>query len=272
MCSIRCFLVKLTLSLKSIYTTSNGSRKRRVLKLRWYSLWLQNSLCYRKISHGGRSTNTGKIVVYSKGSFKKRVKLVNIRYSTRFIDPMLLVSITFVPLVNKLVNLLISDSGTYFYFPSVLKSRMFTFTTLRSSFTRKFTPFDWNFVSFLCRLKPFKKISNLELTPGQGIQYARSAGSHGKMLTLNFTRHVTLVKLPSGVKKYFSIYSIAVSDACTLQVKKKLSIRQSGFFQCLGSKAKVRGVAKNPVDHPHGGRTKSIKYPRTPWGKTTKFK
>jgi ribosomal protein L2 len=28
----------------------------------------------------------------------------------------------------------------------------------------------------------------------------------------------------------------------------------------------------NPVDHPHGGRTKAIKYQRTPWGKTTKFK
>ena len=56
---------------------------------------------------------------YSKGSFKKRIKLVNIRYSIRFVDPMLLSSITFVPLVNKLANLLISDAGTYFYFPSV---------------------------------------------------------------------------------------------------------------------------------------------------------
>jgi ribosomal protein L2 len=34
----------------------------------------------------------------------------------------------------------------------------------------------------------------------------------------------------------------------------------------------VRGVAMNPTDHPHGGRAKSIKYQRTPWGKTTKFK
>jgi large subunit ribosomal protein L2 len=33
-----------------------------------------------------------------------------------------------------------------------------------------------------------------------------------------------------------------------------------------------RGVAKNPVDHPHGGRNKAIKYQRTPWGKTTKYK
>ena len=260
------------MSLKSIYTTSNGSRKRRVFKLSWYSRWLQNYLCYRKISHGGRSTSTGKIVVYSKGSFKKRIKLVNIRYSIRFVDPMLLSSITFVPLVNKLANLLISDSGTYFYFPSVSKARMFTFTSVYSSFTRMATPLCWNFSTFFFKLKTFKKISNLELLPGKGIQYARSSGSHGKMLTLNFARHIALVKLPSGVKKYFSIYSIALADACTLSIKKKLSNRQSGLYQSLGSKAKVRGVAKNPVDHPHGGRTKSIKCPRTPWGKTTKFK
>ena len=266
------FFTKLTLSLKSIYTTSNGSRRRRVFKLNWYSRWFHNSLCYRKISHGGRSTNTGKIIVYSKGSLKKRIKLINIRYDIRFIDPVFLASITFIPAVNKLVNLLVLDSGSYFYFPSRTKSKMFTLTTLGSSFTRKLASFKWNFSSFLCRLKPFKKISNLELTPGKGIQYARSAGSYGKMLSLNFRRHVALVKLPSGVKKYFSIYSIALPDSCTLQLKKKRRIRQSGFYQCLGSKVKVRGVAKNPVDHPHGGRTKSIKYPRTPWGKTTKFK
>jgi large subunit ribosomal protein L2 len=40
----------------------------------------------------------------------------------------------------------------------------------------------------------------------------------------------------------------------------------------LGKKSIVRGVAMNPVDHPHGGRAKSIKYPRTPWGLTTKYK
>jgi large subunit ribosomal protein L2 len=47
---------------------------------------------------------------------------------------------------------------------------------------------------------------------------------------------------------------------------------KAGYWRNFGVKPLVRGVAMNPVDHPHGGRTKSIKYPRTPWGKTTKFK
>ena len=84
------------------------------------------------------------------------------------------------------------------------------------------------------------------------------------MLTINLKQHVALIKLPSGVRKYFSVYSIALADVSSLPLKKKILTRQSGFLRGIGKKMKVRGVAKNPVDHPHGGRTKSIKYPRTP--------
>ena len=122
-------MLKLTLALKSKYTTSNGSRKRRLFNLTWYSRSINNALRYRKISYGGRSGSTGKIVVYSKGSIKKRIRLINICYSTRVSDILLLGSITFVPFVNKLVNLLISDSGAYFYFPSLSTMRLFTLTS-----------------------------------------------------------------------------------------------------------------------------------------------
>ncbi len=47
---------------------------------------------------------------------------------------------------------------------------------------------------------------------------------------------------------------------------------KAGYWRSFGVKSLVRGVAMNPVDHPNGGRTKAIKYPRTPWGKTTKYK
>ena len=258
--------------LKSKYTTSNGSRKRKILASTWHYQSFRSTLNYRKISHAGRSLNTGKIIIYSKGSIKKRLKLINIRYITRTFTPVILASITFVPLVTKLVNLLILDSGAYFYFPSAVKSRIFTFTSAYRFSVSHVNAFFWHFHSFIFKLKTFKKISNLELIPNRGIQYARSAGSYAKMLTINFVLHTALIRLPSGVKKQFSIYGIGLSGPSSLSLKKKIRNRQSGFFRCLGFKAKVRGVAKNPVDHPHGGRTKSIKYPRTPWGKTTKFK
>jgi large subunit ribosomal protein L2 len=57
-----------------------------------------------------------------------------------------------------------------------------------------------------------------------------------------------------------------------LKNKRLVTNTKSGYWRSFGLKPHVRGVARNPVDHPHGGRAKSIKYPRTPWGKTTKFK
>jgi large subunit ribosomal protein L2 len=58
----------------------------------------------------------------------------------------------------------------------------------------------------------------------------------------------------------------------SLSIKRKITNTKSGFWRTFGIKPIVRGVARNPIDHPHGGRTKAIRYPRTPWGKTTKFK
>lgn len=110
----------------------------------------------------------------------------------------------------------------------------------------------------------FRKVSNLELRPGAGVQYARSAGSSAKIIKLDKSKHVALVKLPSGVRKFFSVYGLTALGPAALKLKRKLANTKSGFWRSFGLKPKVRGVARNPVDHPHGGRTKAIKYPRTP--------
>ena len=51
-----------------------------------------------------------------------------------------------------------------------------------------------------------------------------------------------------------------------------LNWNKAGTYRLRGFRPKVRGVAKNPVDHPHGGRTKAIRFQRTPWGKPAKLK
>jgi large subunit ribosomal protein L2 len=57
-----------------------------------------------------------------------------------------------------------------------------------------------------------------------------------------------------------------------LSLHSRCANTKSGYWRSFGLKSIVRGVAMNPVDHPHGGRTKAIRYQRTPWGKTTKYK
>ena len=81
---------------------------------------------------------------------------------------------------------------------------------------------------------------------------------------MNSISGAALVKLPSGVKKVFSIYSLGSIGGSVLSEKQKQKINKAGYFKKYGKKSIVRGVAKNPVDHPHGGRTKAIRYQRTP--------
>jgi large subunit ribosomal protein L2 len=127
-------------------------------------------------------------------------------------------------------------------------------------------------MSILVQLKKNQAISLIEISPGKSIQYVRSVGSHALVSKMDSRVGTGLVKLPSGVKKIFSIYALASPGQVPLHITKNIKITSAGFFKKNGHKSLTRGVAKNPVDHPHGGRNKAIKYQRTPWGKTTKFK
>ena len=94
-----------------------------------------------------------------------------------------------------------------------------------------------------------------------------------------YLQGAALVTLPSGSHKLLSIFSSCLLNAHMCSVRSQYLIYQNRFSKFkasssleLGFRPSVRGVAKNPVDHPHGGRTKSIRFPRTPWGKPTKLK
>jgi large subunit ribosomal protein L2 len=127
-------------------------------------------------------------------------------------------------------------------------------------------------VFILINIKLFSRISLLELYPGSGVQYARSSGVFAKFIKINWLNHTGIIQLPSGVRKAFSLYSITSLGAVSLRDKRLVRNTKAGFYKSYGLKSKVRGVAMNPIDHPHGGRTKAIKNQRTPWGKPTKLK
>jgi hypothetical protein len=87
--------------------------------------------------------------------------------------------------------------------------------------------------------------------------------------------------LPSGQPRLFFFLSRADSaDWGFFKLEKNSTFRDSwriqwtraGVWRRRGFRPKVRGVAMNPVDHPHGGRTKSIRFQQTPWGKPAKLK
>jgi ribosomal protein L2 len=120
-------------------------------------------------------------------------------------------------------------------------------------------------IFFLLLQSPkFKPLSYVEVYPGKGAQYVKSPGTKSFMVKLDVTANLALLKLPSGVHKIFSVYSTTCIGQIPFNDKNLKTQANAGFFKKIGKKSLSRGVAKNPVDHPHGGRNKAIKYQRTP--------
>lgn len=164
----------------------------------------------------------------------------------------------------KLVGMTYSLNGGFTFLQLNSNSTLFTYLYSHNQNEALQFLFKKPFYSLLYRIGTNKKVSCLEGLPSKGSQYSRSPGTHSLLISINMDNHTALVQLPSGHKKAFSIYATASLGSVAFSEKEKASNTKFGFWRKLGKKPTVRGVAKNPVDHPHGGRTKSIKYPRTP--------
>ncbi|MCY4523253.1 MAG: 50S ribosomal protein L2 [Halobacteriovoraceae bacterium] len=114
-------------------------------------------------------------------------------------------------------------------------------------------------------------IHNVEMHPGAGGQMARSAGSSIQLMAKEGDS--VLLRLPSGeVRKVKQNCRATVGQLGNLE-NENVSIGKAGRNRYLGIRPTVRGVAMNPVDHPHGGgegRTSGGRHPCSPWGKSTK--
>ena len=258
--------------LTRLATTSNASRQVWKFSSRWYDRSSSRRLLFRQRSQSGRSSLTGRTILWTRKSLAKRIKLPKVTYSFRSREPGFITSFSLVPRSNKLLTLVLLASGAFAFFPATDSMSIFSPITLKTRANLLNPLFNAFHYTSILSAPLFRKVSNLELIPGSGAQYVRSAGCSAKITKIDRWSHTAVVKLPSGVRKVFSVYSFLVLGGCALKRKKVMRITKSGFWRSHGLKPKVRGVARNPVDHPHGGRTKSIKYPRTPWGKTTKFK
>ncbi|HWP57162.1 MAG TPA: 50S ribosomal protein L2 [Candidatus Acidoferrales bacterium] len=113
-------------------------------------------------------------------------------------------------------------------------------------------------------------VHNVELKLGKGGQLARSAGA-GAQLMAKEGAHA-LLKLPSGeIRKVLVDCRATIGQVGNLD-HENVSYGKAGRVVWLGQRPATRGIAKNPVDHPHGGGEGRSKgnHPQTPWGKPTK--
>nr|YP_009755735.1 ribosomal protein L2 [Roya anglica]QIQ22974.1 ribosomal protein L2 [Roya anglica] len=119
-------------------------------------------------------------------------------------------------------------------------------------------------------------IHNIEIYPGKGGQLVRSAGTSAQLLSKKISPYRKLeciIRLPSGVNKVINPSCRATLGIISNQIHNTTNLTKAGQNRWLGKKPTVRGVAMNPIDHPHGGgegRTKGGRPSVSPWGKPTK--
>jgi large subunit ribosomal protein L2 len=114
-------------------------------------------------------------------------------------------------------------------------------------------------------------VHNIELRPGAGGQFARSAGTSAQLVA-KADEYATL-KMPSGEVRLVLLDCWATIGVLGNADVKNIVIGKAGRSRHLGIRPTVRGMAMNPVDHPHGGgegRSKSGSHPVSPWGKGAK--
>jgi len=116
-------------------------------------------------------------------------------------------------------------------------------------------------------------IHNVEMKPGKGGQIARSAGSYAQLVGRD--AGYAILRLSSGEQRIVRAECMATVGAVSNPDHSNRKLGKAGRSRWLGRRPSVRGVAMNPVDHPHGGgegRTSGGRHPVTPWGKPTKGK
>ncbi|MBK2125974.1 50S ribosomal protein L2 [Fangia hongkongensis] len=116
-------------------------------------------------------------------------------------------------------------------------------------------------------------VHNVELKPGKGAQMARSAGTSVQIVGKD--NAYAILRLRSGEMRKVLLNCRAVIGVVSNSEHNLRSIGKAGANRWRGIRPTVRGVAMNPVDHPHGGgegRTSGGRHPVSPWGLQTKGK
>jgi large subunit ribosomal protein L2 len=123
----------------------------------------------------------------------------------------------------------------------------------------------------LVNIPPGLFVHNVEMQPGKGGQMVRSAGAAAQVMAHD--NGYSTLKLPSGEVRMVSEKCFATIGQVGNKTHEQIISGKAGRTRWLGRRPKVRGVAMNPVDHPHGGgegKSSGGRHPSTPWGVPTK--
>jgi large subunit ribosomal protein L2 len=216
---------------------------------------------------GGRN-NHGRITAFRKsGGHKRRYRLVD--FKRRKLDvPATVARIEYDPNRTAFIALIKYQDGELSYI--LAPQRLSVGDTVVASAQADVKPGN---AMPMAAMPVGTIVHNVEMKVGRGGAIARSAGSYAQVLGRDGA-HVVL-RLNSGEQRLVLSNCFATVGAVSNPDHMNISLGKAGRSRWLGIKPSVRGVAMNPIDHPHGGgegRTSGGRHPVTPWGKSTKGK
>jgi large subunit ribosomal protein L2 len=249
------------------YKPTSPSRRNLVLVDR-SGLWKGDPVktLTKGLSQQGGRNNNGRITARRRGGgHKRRYRLVDFR-RRKFDVPAKVVRLEYDPNRTAFIALLEYEDGELSYILA----------------PQRLAPGDSVIASDKADVKPGNAmplasvpvgtiVHNVEMKAGRGGQIARAAGAYVQLVGRD--AGYALLRLSSGEVRMVRAECMATIGAVSNQDQGNIKLGKAGRKRWLGKRPSVRGVAMNPIDHPHGGgegRTSGGRHPVTPWGKPTK--
>ncbi len=214
---------------------------------------------------GGRN-NTGRITARRRGGgHKRRYRVVDFK-RRKFDVPAKVLRLEYDPNRTAFIALIEYEDGEQSYI--LAPQRLAPGDTVVSGERADITPGN---AMPLASIPVGTIVHNVELKAGKGGQLARAAGGYVQLVGRD--AGYALLRLSSGEVRMVRAECMASIGAVSNPDQANIKLGKAGRKRWLGRRPAVRGVAMNPIDHPHGGgegRSSGGRHPVTPWGKPTK--
>lgn len=236
----------------------------------YVTCWSKNFNLLKKYKQNSGRNNLGRICVWHKGGGHKRKYRLLDKKNLNFFNR--LISIEYDPNRSGFIGLFLNISKSSLFYDLVSSEQkiggVYKFTkNVDETFVGNKMP--------LLYIPLGTLIHSLEYKKGRGSQYLRSAGIYGKVQKKDFNLNIAFIKMPSKKLITVPLSCIATIGIVSNLFHKNKVIGKAGRNRWLNHRPTVRGVAMNPVDHPHGGgegKTSGGRPSVSPWGKLTRGK
>ncbi|RME04071.1 MAG: 50S ribosomal protein L2 [Deltaproteobacteria bacterium] len=254
------------MGIKAYKPTSPGRRTQTVSTFEEITRTTPEKSLLRPLKRRGGRNQQGRITCRHRGGgHKRRYRVIDFKRNKLDI-PAKVVSIEYDPNRSSRIALLHYQDGEKRYILAPLK--LSVGDTVIASENADIKP--GNALPLRC-IPDGTLIHNIEMKLGKGGQLVRSAGTYAQLMAKE--GKYAIIKLPSGEVRMVLLGCMATIGQLSNPDHENISIGKAGRTRWLGRRPKVRGVAMNPIDHPHGGgegRTSGGRHPVSPWGKPTK--